>query len=124
MRRLLLSLHAYLGLLCAPYLLIFGLSSLHFNHHFWPEQTDDPPVLSELRVLPPSGRSPGDQATALLDSLHLMGWVHGWTVKADSQTMRFRASHFGKFFEVSWQLPEGQVHIETIHRGLGPTLTG
>ncbi len=34
MRQWILRIHLYGGLLCAPYLIIFGFSSLHFNHHF------------------------------------------------------------------------------------------
>ena len=34
MRKWMLNIHLYGGLLCAPYLIIFGFSSLQFNHHF------------------------------------------------------------------------------------------
>ena len=34
MRTLLLQIHLYAGLLCSSYLVIFGISSLNYNHHF------------------------------------------------------------------------------------------
>ncbi len=34
MRSILLKIHLYAGLLCSSYPIIFGVSSLHFNHHF------------------------------------------------------------------------------------------
>ena len=63
-RKILLKIHLYGGLLVFPYLIIFGLSSLNFNHHFgfmeekqeWEAQptrtfslqeTDDNQVLAE-----------------------------------------------------------------------------
>lgn len=36
MRGLILKIHMYGGLFCASYLLILGLSSLNYNHHFGP----------------------------------------------------------------------------------------
>lgn len=33
MRNLILQIHLYGGLICASYLILFGVSSLNYNHH-------------------------------------------------------------------------------------------
>ena len=38
MRKWLLNIHLYGGLLCSSYLLLYGVSSLYFNHEFTSSQ--------------------------------------------------------------------------------------
>ena len=78
MRRVVSKIHTYGGLLCAGYLIVFGFSSLEFNHHFSFAQPRDAFVLWEK----PLTIEPGDDrqafAEGIRDNLGLMGWTPPW----------------------------------------------
>ena len=101
MRSLLLNLHLYTGLLCSSYLVIFGVSSLNYNHHFgdkgeekveW-ERTISLPELADKQAL----------AAAVRDSLDLIGWPHRWTVRWSDdvrERLVFRMGRPGKLYDL------------------------
>jgi len=118
MRRTLLHLHAYLGLLAAPYLLILGLSCFHFNHH-----DPDAQHLGEARLraplphsLAPAAVRGRPRAEALLDSLQLMGWHLPWTMREDSLHYRIRVVHPGQEYDLLDTL--GTVQVTARRRDL------
>jgi hypothetical protein len=81
----LLQLHIYLGLLCIPLFLVFGLSSLHFNHQFLGTQPLAHVVIQEL-TLPPQQWPTEDlrpYGESLRDSLGLFGWYIPWASHGD-----------------------------------------
>src|SRR5438876_3358188 len=84
MRKWLLNLHLYGGLLCAPYLLIFGFSSLHFNHHFSFVEPKPNSVTwhAPLAIEPLSDND--KMAMSIRDSMGLMGWTIPWKMKRDA----------------------------------------
>lgn len=118
MRKWLLRIHLYGGLLCAPYLVIFGFSSLHFNHHFAfvtpaPNSTrwEKP-----LTVQP----SPDNEAMsqAVRDSLGLLGWTIPWRTKRNAAgDLEFDLERPGKSYTIRTILKEQKVQVEEHHKG-------
>ena len=124
MRKLLLSIHIYCGLLCAPYLLIFGISSLLFNHPVsawekggrgrWEETAFDFQILEDDAAM----------AAAIRDSLGLMGWYLPWDTRRDSLEMQFKLSHFGKDYLVKAGLASGHIAVWKAPKGISNILIG
>ena len=124
MRKLILIIHAYLGLLCVPYLLIFGVSSLNVNHNFfeknksilrnsWIQQIEVP---EELRT--------EDLGNALADSLDLFGWYIPWESYSNNSKHHIKISHFGKEYVFEKFRDDNQVRIQEYSRGTGDILFG
>ncbi len=99
--RTLLQIHIYLGLFCLPYLIIFSLSSLDFNHHFLPatpllqdqlwETTVDIPLHDDLEAF----------SEELKDSLDLFGWFLPWDSYRDSSQAVIVLSRPGKRLDIT-----------------------
>jgi hypothetical protein len=105
----LLQFHIYLGLFCTPYLLIFALSSLSFNHVSSKEEFT--PVKSEriaITLNEDSFDSPRALGEALRDSLHLMGWFIPWESHIDSAGFLVNVRNLGRDFRMTgtWGIPE------------------
>jgi len=128
MRNLLLKFHLYGGLLCSSYLIIFGISSLNFNHHFGKEGEAK---IERVRPLPV--RDSGDDGRlceAIRDSLGLSGWPLPWeTYRDEAGNLHFGMVRPGRkytihaLFEQEDQ-EEGELQIEEIHTGLWSVVTG
>ncbi len=109
MRAILLKVHLYAGLLCSSYLILFGISSINFNHHFGRPSTLKAERQRGLRALPAID---DDQrlAEALRDTLGLVGWTLPWETgrseTADSLYFRFAVSRPGKEYTVRVQSPK------------------
>lgn len=123
MRKWMLNLHLYGGLLCAPYLIIFGFSSLHFNHHFGfvemkPNSTEwDAPL--ELGAI----KDNEEMAKAVRDSLGLMGWTIPWNMKRDAEgNLQFDLERPGKSYTLRTELKEHRVHIKERRKGFWQVL--
>ena len=71
MRKTLLYLHMYGGLIACVYLILLGISSLQFQHHFLPDTP--PPTRWERDIPPPAGDDAAAKAAAARDALGLMG---------------------------------------------------
>jgi hypothetical protein len=118
MRKWLLNLHLYGGLLCAPYLIIFGFSSLHFNHHFGFVEAKPNARSWEapLNVEP----LPDNEATAtsVRDSLSLMGWTIPWKMKRDAAgDLQFDLERPGKSYTIRTLAGEHKVRVEERRKG-------
>ena len=113
MRRLILNIHLYAGLLCSPYLIIFGISSLNFNHHFV-EPGDRRTTWTAPLTLDPSieKRALG---VAVRDSLDLMGWGPWWKVERDSLVASVEVVRPGKRYNIT--IAEGVAKVEEVHLG-------
>ncbi|MDA0336587.1 MAG: hypothetical protein O2782_15605 [bacterium] len=74
MRTLLLQIHLYAGLLCSSYFVIFGLSSLNYNHHFG-HAIDGNPTQWQEQLRMPAIAKDRHRALAVRDSLGLAGWA-------------------------------------------------
>ena len=108
--RTLLTIHVYAGLLCVPYLIIFSLSSLNFNHHFLSEA----PLREEQQGSKQLDLSPQEDLEAfsevILDSLGLFGWFLPWDSYQDSSLTHIEISHPGKRYEIEVN-PKGKTQV-------------
>src|SRR4051812_23880286 len=103
MRKWMLNLHLYGGLLCAPYLIIFGFSSLHFNHHFGFVAPDSKtvPRVWEAPVNVEFSTSNDQLAESIRNSLGLMGWTLPWTMQRDGEgDLHFDVERPGKSYTI------------------------
>lgn len=113
MRRWILNIHLYGGLLCAPYLIIFGVSALLFNHPFaWVAPTSAPLKWEQAIKIEPA-KDNATMANSVRDSLGLMGWPVLWKMKRDaSGDVHFDIERPGKSYTVHTVLAEGKVRVE------------
>ncbi|MEQ8809572.1 MAG: hypothetical protein RIE59_10935 [Imperialibacter sp.] len=105
----LLQFHIYLGLFCTPYLLVFAISSLSFNHVSLREAFT--PIKSEkvsVAMRQDSFKDPRALGEALRDSLHLMGWFIPWESHIDSAGFLVNVRNLGRDFRMTgtWGIPE------------------
>jgi len=100
MRQLVLTIHAYLGLLCLPYLLIFGISSLDFNHHFMEKEKRTFINSRTIEFQTPPILEGEELGSVLSDSLHIFGWFVPWASWSDNEKHHIRIAHFGKEYEI------------------------
>jgi len=117
-RKLLVQIHFYSGLFFLPYLIIFGLSTLHINHHFalfeenkeWTnessqtihfEYTEDNQLLAEN----------------IRDSLQLIGWCPWWTQERQENNYKFSIEAFGSEYLINADLVSNQVHFKKRGKG-------
>lgn len=115
MRKWLLNFHLYGGLLCAPYLIIFGFSSLHFNHHFGfiEHAAERPPHAWEAPLKVSALEDKDSMAESVRDSLGLMGWTLPWKTKRDADgDLTFDLERPGKSYTVQTQLKNGSARVE------------
>ena len=122
MRRLLLRLHAYLGLFCAPYLLIMGVSCFLFNHQGPGVRALGPPQVYTVAHQVPDSLTGGARAQALLDSLNLMGWYLPWDTQSDSLRFRTVVAQPGQEYVLVDSL--GQVQVTARRRSLWRVMEG
>ncbi len=105
-RRWLFHTHLYLGLACAPYLVIYGVSSLAFNHG-WGEPTDAiaeaaQPTERWTVSLEAIARPPMQRARSARAQLEIAGALQGWTVRArEDGSLSFRVARPGKRYDIT-----------------------
>ena len=97
MRRWLLDLHLYLGLLCLPYIVVFGVSSILLNHGVRNEATTQ----WQREIAAPKAPHDKARAAATLAALGLSGSVLAHTVKRDDAgALQFKAIRPGRSYQV------------------------
>jgi hypothetical protein len=123
MRKFILNLHMYGGLLCSAYLLVFGFSSLNFNHHFGfamgrnTKVTWEEPLPMEL-----VHDNIGD-AESVRDRLGLMGWTPPWEMSRDNElNFHFQVTRPGKNYTIHALQKEGKVKVEESRAGFWPVV--
>ena len=95
MKRKIVKWHLYAGLLFFPCFIIFGVSSLHFNHHFgFMKKSDDTRSFQKQIVLPHYVDNK-QFSEEVRDSLQLMGTISPWGMANDSGGFRFVVVHPG-----------------------------
>jgi hypothetical protein len=98
MRRWLLDLHLYLGLLCLPYVVVFGVSSILLNHGIEREARR----AWSTQIAPLVGVAPEQQAEAARGALGLSGHVLPHTLKpGDDGSLAFRLIRPGRSYDVA-----------------------
>ena len=114
MRRWLLDPHLYLGLLCLPYLVVFGVSSIALNHDIQRETTS----AWSAQIAPLAEDALPLQATATLGALELRANVLPHTlVRGEAGTLAFRAIRPGRSYQVS-VTPGGAVRVREADSGV------
>ena len=118
LRSLLLKIHIYAGLLCSSYLLIFGVSSLNYNHHFGkPGKTE---AISWERRIELANVEGNDRAFSgtISDTLGLIGWTIPWeTHRDDGGNLHFGLNRPGKKYTIHVLFDEGLVRVEERRTG-------
>jgi len=113
------TIHLYGGLLCVPYLIIFGLSSLDFNHHFLPKAKQ--PATNWVASFTPKPELDDTAATAWIrDNLDLIGWIpRAQLRRIDAANVQFKVLHPGKTYLVRAQLTDGRAEVEEVGNSWG-----
>jgi hypothetical protein len=97
MRRWLLDLHLYLGLLCLPYVVVFGVSSILLNHGV---RSEAQTRWQRTIAVPPEGKGFA-RAEAARDALELWGGVLAHTVReGDDGALRFKLIRPGRAYQI------------------------
>ncbi len=118
MRNWILRLHLYGGLLCSAYLIIFGISSLNFNHRFVFAQLHETEVTWErpLAIAPVTDNEKA--AESIRDALGLMGWTIPWKMQRDREgNLQFDLERPGKGYTIRARVNEGRVKVEERRKG-------
>ena len=127
MRKWVLRLHLYLGLTCCSYLVLFGVSSLNFNHPFAFTKPADQRVTWERSLtLPPVSSDNAAESDAVRDALGLVGWTLPWETTRDAETgdLHFGLARPGKHYAIQVVRGEGRVRVEERREGYWPVLRG
>ena len=116
MRDLILKIHMYGGLLCSSYLLIFGLSSLNYNHHFGRDAADKVTWERDLSI--DDIKDNGKMAKAARDALGLIGWDIPWeTHRDEAGNLHFGLARPGKHYKIHVFFADGHVKAEETRKG-------
>ena len=121
LRSLFLKIHIYAGLLCSSYLLIFGLSSLNYNHHFGKPSDSDHiswERRTELATVDGDDRAFTNRIT---ERLGLIGWTIPWeTYRDEGDNLHFGLNRPGKKYTVHVFFDEGLIRVEERRTGFWP----
>jgi len=123
MKNLLLKIHLYSGLFFFPLLVIFGLSSLHINHHF--QLFEENQEWSEEQVLNLHFKDTSDNqvlAETIRDSLGLMGWCPWWKQNREGDKYRFGVVHNGAEYKINADLSKDLVTLKKRGKGFANVL--
>jgi hypothetical protein len=114
-----LDLHLYLGLLCAPYLIVYGISAISFNHDWvgTPRTSEREVVAANLGSA--AGESDAERADAIQQALGLNGWIPARSVRTlPGGEFHFVVNRPGRAYRVKWSEADRSAHIEETHKGL------
>ena len=111
---LLLTLHLYLGLLFAAYLVVYGLTALAFNHKIGAPQTR---TTWETRVETPVARADLRMAVDLRRSLGLFGAMPAGKVKRnESGELSFTVRRPGRHYKIRYR--DGLARVQETDTGV------
>ena len=105
-------LHIYLGLFCLPYLLIFSLSSLNFNHHFLSDQPLPASPSTTHRLSLDLNQDLEQIANQVKDELDLFGWFLPGDSSKDTMSIYLEITQPGKKYEIMIE-QDGQTTVST-----------
>jgi hypothetical protein len=116
MRRWLLDLHLYAGLICLPYIVLLGISSIALNHGIG--SVTKRTWTARIEAL--ADAAPDEQAQAVRRALGLHVLILGEEVKrTENGNLSFVGVRAGRRYKVS-AAPDGSVHVaERDHGVLG-----
>lgn len=123
MRKWILNIHLYGGLLCVPYLIIFGISSLNFNHHFAFAKAQDDHLRWERPLTIALGTNDAANAERVREDLGLAGWTLPWEMKRSAAgDLHIAVSRPGRQYQID--IPSGQpnARVDEKRTGFWPIL--
>ncbi len=121
-RKLLLDLHIYTSLLCAGYLVMYGVSAIAFNHHVKPTGTD---VEWTETISVPTAETDLALGEAVRDRLDLIGWVPFWRLShPQPQQFQFFINRPSKTYRVVVNQSTGKVHVTETREGILSVVLG
>jgi len=121
MRNALLKLHLYAALLCASYLVVFGVSALNYNHRFG-RPAEQTVTWNRLPCVADTG---GDArlAEAVRDTLGLVGWTIPWETRRDTVgDLHFGLARPGKHYTVHLLFSSNRINVEETRQGFWPVV--
>ena len=122
MKKILLDIHIYLSLFCAGYLVIYGLSSIAFNHNICSSATQ---VEWQRQITVPEAATTQALAEALRDALDLSGWVPSWRLRrAGQDILVFAVKRPGKSYRLRLDQTTGKIQITETRHGLWGIVKG
>ena len=113
LRKLILKIHLYSGLICFWYLIILGVSSLHFNHQF-SFMKGDGGTSRWAQSIQLSNNFPDDLklSEAIRDSLSLIGWPLPWETWHDSTgVFHFALEQPGKRYVIDYAFTDHKAEV-------------
>jgi hypothetical protein len=118
MRNWVLRFHLYLGLICSSYLVVFGVSSLNFNHPLeFTKPATETVTWERPLALPPVGENEAE-SEAVRDGLGLVGWTIPWETSRDAGgDLHFGLARPGKHYTVHVLRGRGAVRVEERREG-------
>jgi hypothetical protein len=118
MRNWVLRIHLYLGLLCSSYLILFGISSLNFNHPFAFTKPTTTTVTWERTVTLPPVADNAAESEAVRDALGLIGWPLPWETRRDpTGDLHFGLARPGKHYTLHVLRSSGVVRVTEQRKG-------
>ena len=115
MKKLLLDIHLYLGLVFAPYFVIYGLSTLAFQHGWGWSPTN---TTTTHTVQVPEGLEDPSLGAAVRDSLGLIGHVPDWQISTSDQGISFRINRPGRNYYAQLNRETGTVELREENFGI------
>jgi hypothetical protein len=126
MRNWVLRLHLYLGLLCSGYLILFGVSSLNFNHPVaFTKPANEKSAWERSLALPPVRTEDNNaESEAVRDALGLAGWTIPWETRRDTTSgdLHFGLARPGKHYTLHVDRSAGMVRVEERREGVWTVL--
>lgn len=120
-RTVLLQVHLYAGLLCSSYFVLFGISSLNYNHQFGTAVEVDHITWDRQLSLPEFDEDRA-RAFAVRDSLGLPGWAPWWKYKTDEDgAFHFEITRPGKLYKMHLAA-DGHLRAEEHRTGFWPVV--
>ena len=108
-----------------PYLLIFGLSSLSFNHHFdflSKEGQEKSEISAQFNI--PDIQDNLELANTINDSINIFGWYLPWSAKRDSLQFVYETAKLGRTYTTTVDLETGKVDLKSKRGSVGGLLKG
>ncbi len=101
MRKTLSKIHSWGGLFCAPILVLFGFTTLNFNHQFPFMDAGEKTVHWEKMIEVRDTDNNNQLCLAIYEALELRGNIYYWTARRDDNgDFSFRAKHPGKNYNI------------------------
>lgn len=116
MRSVFLKVHIYAGLLCSVYLLLYGISSLNFNHEFGKLGREKVEWERPLEIV--DTKNDAALAEAVRDALGLAGWTLPWEMRREADgNLVVGVSRPGKHYAIHVFFSQKRVKVVETRRG-------